>query len=161
MPSPCELHLTLDAAHGEVVRSFVREAALAEAVPAAIASRVADDSATAWRGLSGLSAGDERVSVALSIPHHEVKVRFLLPGHARFAGAFALLGNLLPQGAGLLWRESGVDGWEVSLHGSLTSRSARMRRRSRAASLRSMATTMFIRTCSRRGATGRGWKAAS
>ena len=120
MPSPCELHLTLDAAHGEVVRSFVREAALAEAVPAAVASRIADDSATAWRGLSGLSAGDERVSVALSIPHHEVKVRFLLPGHARFAGAFALLGNLLPPGAGLLWRESGVDGWEVSLHGSLT-----------------------------------------
>lgn len=120
MPSPCELHLALDAAHGEVVRSFVREAALADAVPATLASRIADDGATAWQALSGLSAGDERVSVTLSVPHHEVKLRFGLPGHARFAGAFAVLGRLLPQGAGLLWRESGVDGWELSLHRSLS-----------------------------------------
>lgn len=121
---PSELHLTLDAASGEVVRGFVREAALAEKVPAAIATRLASDCANAWQALAEASSGEERVSVAVSVPRHEVKARLLLPGHARFAAAVAALGGRLGDGAGMSWRESGVDGWEVALHRSLTDGSA-------------------------------------
>jgi hypothetical protein len=42
-----ELRLVLEPEHGELVRAFVREAALAEAVPASVASLVADDAVDA------------------------------------------------------------------------------------------------------------------
>ena len=117
---PCELHLTLSPGHGEVVRSFVREAALAEAVPATTASRIATDAAEAWQALAEAGAGTERVSVTVALPHHEVTARLTLPGHFRFAAAVTTLGGRLPQGAGISWREHGVDGWDVSLHRSLS-----------------------------------------
>lgn len=117
---PCELHLTLAPGHGEVVRSFVREAALAEAVPATTASRIATDAAEAWQALAEAGAGTERVGVTVTLPHHEVTARLTLPGHVRFASAVATLGGRLPQGAGISWREHGIDGWEVSLHRSLS-----------------------------------------
>lgn len=117
---PSELHLTLDAAHGELVRSFVREAALAEDIPAALAACIASDAATAWQAVAEASTGMERVSIALSVPHHEVRARLLLPGHAQFATTVAALGTRLPAGAGMSWRESGIDGWEVALHRSLS-----------------------------------------
>ena len=43
--------------------------------------------------------------------------RLTLPGHFRFASTVTTLGSRLPQSAGISWRERGVDGWEVSLHG--------------------------------------------
>lgn len=117
---PSELHLTLDPAHGELLRGFVREAALAEAAPAALASRIASDATGAWQALAAAAAGTERVSVVVTVPQHDVTVRMLLPGHFRFAAAVASLGGSLPQGAGVSWRERGVDGWEVALHRSLS-----------------------------------------
>jgi hypothetical protein len=117
---PCELHLTLSPGHGEVVRSFVREAALAEAVPATTASRIATDATQAWQAMAEAGTGTERVSVTVALPHHEVTARLTLPGHFRFASAVTTLGSRLPQGAGISWREHGVDGWEVSLHRSLS-----------------------------------------
>ena len=117
---PFELHLTLSPGHGEVVRSFVREAALAEAVPATTASRIATDAAEAWQALAEAGAGTERVNVTVGLPHHEVTARLTLPGHFRFASAVASLSSRLPQGAGISWREHGVDGWDVSLHRSLS-----------------------------------------
>jgi hypothetical protein len=46
-----ELQLVLEPARGELVRAFVREASLAEGVPASIASLIADDTTQAWLAL--------------------------------------------------------------------------------------------------------------
>jgi hypothetical protein len=44
-----ELQLVLEGARAELVRAFVREASLAEGVPASVASLIADDTAHAWQ----------------------------------------------------------------------------------------------------------------
>lgn len=116
---PCELSLTLDAQHGEILRSFVREAALAEGIPAAGAALLASDCAAAWQAIAVTASGHERAHVSVSVPHKEVHARLLLQGHARFAQVVASLGGRLPEGAGVSCHESGVDGWEISLHRSL------------------------------------------
>jgi hypothetical protein len=93
-PSPkrhCELQLMLDAGRGELVRAFVREAALSEGAPVACASLVADDSAEAWLALSAGASGGERVHIALSVSRRDVTARILLPGHSRFAKVVAQL----------------------------------------------------------------------
>ena len=46
-----KLQLVLEPEHGELVRAFVREASLAEAVPAPVASLIADDAVEAWQAL--------------------------------------------------------------------------------------------------------------
>src|SRR6476659_5023301 len=46
-----KLQLVLKPEHGELVRTFVREASLAEAVPAPVASLIADDAVEAWQAL--------------------------------------------------------------------------------------------------------------
>ena len=46
-----KLQLVLEPEHGELVRAFVREASLAEAVPAPVASLIADDAVQAWLAL--------------------------------------------------------------------------------------------------------------
>jgi hypothetical protein len=56
----------------------------------------------------------------LSISRGEVTVRILLPGHSRFSRVVASLGGSLQPDAGISCRESGIDGWEVILHRSLT-----------------------------------------
>ena len=114
-PRPCELHLTLAEAHTELVRGFIREAALAEGIPLAAASLVAGDGASAWQTLAADAAGGERARIIVSFPREDVRVQVLLPGHARFAGLAPALKNSLPQGAGLSFREHGVDGWELTL----------------------------------------------
>jgi hypothetical protein len=104
----------------ELVRAFVREAALAEGVPASCASLIADDSAQAWLALSDGATGDERVHVALSLSRDGVRTRILLGGHSRFSDVVASLGSRLRPDTGLSCRESGIDGWDVSVHRSLT-----------------------------------------
>ena len=114
-----ELHLTLDREHGELLRAFLREAALAEGVSPEIATLIAADGSEAWKALANSASGHERVRVSLSRPHGEVRVRLQLPGHARFAAVVSAIGNRLPEGAGIASREIGVDGWELALHRSL------------------------------------------
>src|SRR6476659_3692405 len=46
-----KLQPVLNPEHGELVRAFVREASLAEAVPAPAASLIADDAVEAWQAL--------------------------------------------------------------------------------------------------------------
>ena len=118
-PRPCELQLTLGAPHEEVLRSFVRETALAEGIPAACAGLIAADCAATWQTLSAIADVNERIHVSLHALHGEVRARLLLKGHKRFAQVIASLGSRLPQGAGISSRESGIDGWEILLHRSL------------------------------------------
>lgn len=115
-----ELHLGLDPARGELLRAFVREAALAERVPAAVASLIANDTADAWTALSALVSGRERAHVALLCSHRDVKLRILLPGYARFVNVATSLAGRIQRDSGLSCRVHGIDGWEVSLHRSLT-----------------------------------------
>jgi len=120
MPArPCELQLTLGTSHEEVLRTFVREVALAEGIPAASASFIAADCAATWQALSAIGDANERVHVSLHVRHDEVRARLLLKGHTRFAQVVSSLGRRLPQGAGISCRESGIDGWEILLHRSL------------------------------------------
>jgi hypothetical protein len=118
-PRHCELQLMLDAGHSELVRAFVREAALSEGVPVSCANLIADDSAEAWLALSTGASG-ERVHIALSVSRRDVTAKILLPGHSRFATVVASLSGRLRPDAGISCRESGIDGWEVSLHRSLS-----------------------------------------
>ncbi len=119
-PRHCELRLTLDPARIDLVRAFVREAALAEAVPVSCASLIADDSAEVWLALSAGASGQDRVHIALSVSRRDLRASIALTGHSRFADVVASLGGRLRPDAGISCRESGIDGWEISLHRSLT-----------------------------------------
>lgn len=109
----------LDAGRSDLVRAFVREAALAEGAPVASASLIADDGAEVWLALSAGASGQDRVRIALSVFRGEVKASVALSGHSRFAKVVASLAGRLRPDAGISCRESGIDGWEVSLHRSL------------------------------------------
>ena len=119
-PRPSELSAALGAAHNELIRSFVREAALAEGASLSCAGLIADDSLAVWQALSTDQSDHERASVTLSCSQREVTVRMVLHGHSRFARIVASLGQKLRPDAGIACRERGIDSWEVSLHRSLT-----------------------------------------
>lgn len=119
-PRPSELSATLSAAHNDLIRSFVREAALAEGVTLSCAGLIADDSLAVWQALSTDASGQERASVTLACSQREVAVRMVLHGHSRFAGTLVSLGQRLRPDGGISFRERGIDGWELSLHRSLT-----------------------------------------
>lgn len=123
-PRHCELQLMLDPACGDLVRTFVREAALAEGVPVSYASLIADDSAEAWLGLSMQASGGDRAHIALALSRGDVETRILLPGYSRFSSVVTSLSGRLRPDAGISCRESGIDGWEVRLHRSLTASAA-------------------------------------
>jgi hypothetical protein len=119
-PRFCELQLALEPARSELVRAFVREASLAEGVAAPVASLIADDTAQAWMALCAPGAGRGRTRVALTCSHREVTARILLHGHSRFSGVVASLAGRIRPDAGISCHEHGIDGWEISLHRSLT-----------------------------------------
>ncbi|TLG77956.1 hypothetical protein [Methylocystis sp. B8] len=114
-----ELRLSTEADSGELLRAFVREASLVEKVPAAIASLIASDAEQIWRVLCQSDAAPEHATVLLSSPKGEVRAKILLNGHSRFSAILPSLGAHLLRGAGLSYRERGVDGWEVTLHRAL------------------------------------------
>ena len=119
VPRFSELRLVLEPEHGELVRAFVREAALAEAVPASVASLVADDAVEAWQALCAPDAGRERARIELLRSRREVRTRILLPGYSRFSHVVASLAGRIRRDAGVSCHEHGIDGWEVSVHRSL------------------------------------------
>ena len=119
VPRFSELRLVLEPEHGELVRAFVREAALAEAVPVSVASLVADDAVEAWQSLCAPDAGRERARIELLRSRREVRTRILLPGYSRFSHVVASLAGRIRRDAGVSCHEHGIDGWEVSVHRSL------------------------------------------
>jgi len=102
------------------VRAFVREASLAEGVPVSVASLIADDTAQAWPALCSPESDHDRARIALLCSHRDVRTRILLHGHSRFSNVAASLAGRIADDAGISCHEHGIDGWEVSLHRSLT-----------------------------------------
>jgi hypothetical protein len=120
----CELQLALEPARGELVRAFVREASLAEDVPASVASLMANDTAQAWLAIGTQGSHLDRARVAVMRSHRDVKTRILLHGHSRISNIAASLAGRIRCGAGIACRAHGIDGWEISLHRSLTGKRA-------------------------------------
>jgi hypothetical protein len=52
--------------------------------------------------------------------HRDVKTRILLQGHSRISNTAASLAGRIRCGAGIACHAHGIDGWEISLHRSLT-----------------------------------------
>jgi hypothetical protein len=115
-----KLQLVLEPEHGELVRAFVREASLAEAVPAPVASLIADDAVQAWLALCLPDSPRQRAGIELVSSRRDVRARILLQGHSRFSHVVASLAGRVRRDAGVSCREHGIDGWEVSVHRSLS-----------------------------------------
>jgi hypothetical protein len=119
-PRSSELRLLLEPARGELVRAFVREASLAEGVPVSVATLIADDTVQAWLALCSAGSGREPARIALVCLHRDVRTSIVLHGHSRFANVVESLAGRIRRDAGVACREHGIDGWEISLHRSLT-----------------------------------------
>jgi len=115
-----ELQLVLEGARGELVRAFVREASLAEGVPAPVASLIADDTAHAWQALCTPASSPERARIVLLCSRRDVRARILLHGYSRFSSIVSSLAGRIGRDAGVSCHEHGIDGWEVSLHRRLS-----------------------------------------
>ena len=102
------------------MRAFVREASLAEGVPASVASLIADDTAQAWLTICTQGSPLDGARIALMRSHRDVKTRILLHGHSRFSNIAASLAGRIRRDAGISCHAHGIDGWEISLHRSLT-----------------------------------------
>lgn len=111
-----ELRLSMEAEGGELLRAFVREAALVEGTPPLTASQIAGDAAETWQALCQSRSGPERAAILLSSSKREVRARILLAGHSRFSAILPALGAQVRRDAGLSYKERGVDGWEIVLH---------------------------------------------
>lgn len=68
-----ERHLTVSARHGAVLRRFIREAALAEDVPARVAGLPANDGLDIWNALRAIATGHEHARASLSLSQREVR----------------------------------------------------------------------------------------
>src|SRR6476469_6561499 len=115
-----KLQLVLKPEHGELVRACVREASLAEAVPAPVASLIADDAVEAWQALCLPDSARQRAGIELLCSRGDVQARILLQGHSRFSHVVASLAGRVRRDAGVSCHEHGIDGWEVSVHRSLS-----------------------------------------
>jgi len=120
LPRFSELQLVLEPARAELVRAFVREASLAEGVPSSVCSLIADDITQAWPALCAAASGRDRARIMLSCTRGDVRTTILLHGHSRFSHVVASLAGRVGGEAGISCHERGIDGWEVSLHRSLT-----------------------------------------
>jgi hypothetical protein len=96
-----ELQLVLKPEHGELVRAFVREASLAEAVPAPVASLIADDA------VELPDSARQRASIELLCSRGDVRARILLQGHSRFSHVVASLAGRVRRAAGVSCHQSG------------------------------------------------------
>jgi hypothetical protein len=112
-PVPCEIKLPLESRRGEILRAFVREAALVEGARPVIASLIAEDTLHAWVVLCSLASGRERASVIVSSSLKEISCAILLKGHSRFSSIGTVLSGFVRRDAGLSVSERGIDGWEL------------------------------------------------
>lgn len=121
---PCELQLLLEPGLSEVLRAFVREAALADDAPPPLATMIADDAVEVWLALGAKASGREHAHVSLASARGELCAKIRLQGHSRFSSTIASLAGRLRHGGGVSHRERGVDGWEVSIHRSASDAAA-------------------------------------
>jgi hypothetical protein len=111
-----EIRLPLEFEGREVVRAFIREAALADHVPSAVSSAIAADASEIWHALCVPGAAADTACLFLSSTHTSTTVRFALKGHSRFSSILPQLAGRIRENAGLSYKELGIDGWEISLH---------------------------------------------
>jgi hypothetical protein len=111
--SSIEMRLSLDLSGGELVRAFVREAALLEGARPVIASLVAEDALHAWVVLCALAQGRETARLRVASARKDVLCAILVDGHSRFSSLVTSLSNFVRRDAGLSVRERGIDGWEI------------------------------------------------
>src|SRR4029077_8667213 len=102
-----KLQLVLKLEHGELVGAFVREASLAEAVPAPAASLIADDAVEAWQALCLPDSARQRAGIELLSPRRDVRARILLQGHSRFSHVVASLAGRVRRDAGVSCQQNG------------------------------------------------------
>ena len=114
-----ELKLSLNLSRSELVRAFIREAALTEGARPATASLIAEDTLDVWSALCTMASSREHARIIVSCSHREVRSRILLQGHSRFSAIVASLAARARPDAGLSYRERGINGWELSLHRGL------------------------------------------
>lgn len=115
-PHPCEIRLPLEPRCGELIRAFVREAALLEGTRPLAASLIAEDTLHAWVVLCALASGRESASVIVSSSLQDVHCAILVKGHSRFSSLVASVSKFVRRDAGLSVRERGLDGWELGFH---------------------------------------------
>jgi hypothetical protein len=114
------LRAILGSERSELVRAFVREAALAKGVAASVASLIAGDCAEVWLAVSAGNAGKEYAHISVSVARGAVTAKTLLTGHSRFSKIVSTLGGRMRPDSGISVSEVGVDKWDVSVHRSLT-----------------------------------------
>ncbi|RTL84253.1 MAG: hypothetical protein EKK29_14185 [Hyphomicrobiales bacterium] len=122
-PRPCEIRISLERSRGELLRAFVREAALLEGAPPSVASLLAEDALCAFTALCALASGHDIADIDVSSSRRDLRCRIRLKGHARFSSIAGALGDLARRDAGLSVRERGVDGFEASFHRGLEAES--------------------------------------
>jgi hypothetical protein len=113
---PFEIRLSLELDRGELVRTFVREAALLEGARPLTASLIAEDALHAWVVLCALASGRENASLIVSSSSRDIRCSILVKGHSRFSSLVGSLPQFVRRDAGLSIRERGIDGWELSFH---------------------------------------------
>lgn len=114
-----ELRLELEVEKCELVRAFVREASLAEDVSHVTASHMADGTVTLWKELCRHHRSGGRTRLTALVKNKEIMVRASITGHDKLVPFMPSLFADLPKDLGFSYRESGIDGWEVTLHTSL------------------------------------------
>src|SRR5262249_46752587 len=73
-----------------------------------------------WPDFCAAASGRDRARIMLSCTRGDVRTTILLHGHSRFSHVVASLAGRVGGEAGISCHERGIDGWEVSLHRSLT-----------------------------------------
>lgn len=114
-----ELRLDLAVEASELVRAFIREASLAEGAPLATAGHIADGTVIVWRELYRHHGAGQHARLAVLLRGKEIIVRVSVTGHDKFVPFMASLFSGLPADLGFSYRESGIDGWQITLHTSL------------------------------------------
>lgn len=110
-----ELRLDLQADGSDLVRAFVREASLAEGASLPAAGHIADGAVILWRKLCQHHGLEGRARLSAAARGGEIVVRAFVKGHDKFARLMPSLFVGLPADLGFAYRESGIDGWEVTL----------------------------------------------
>lgn len=117
-PGP-ELRLELVAEASELVRVFVREASLATNVPVQTAARMAEGAVIVWKELCRHHGDAQHVRLTARVHGKEIIVRVSVTGHEKFVAFMPALFSGLPADLGFSYRDSGIDGWQITLHTSL------------------------------------------
>lgn len=110
-----ELRLRMENSLGELVRSFVRESALADDLSMINSTLLANDAFQLWRALCIDSSNRNHVRIFVAGSADAVQACFLLQGHDAFAHILAAFAETTSPGCQFSRREHGVDGWEITL----------------------------------------------